>query len=148
MNRILGVMSAAALCAALAACGSGGGSGNSGPLELELSATMESFVGTQGAATNPAPAMVMVTSQGSGALTYTATSDSPWLMVSQASGTVPGTLTISAVVGTLGVSNSTGHIMVTAAGAQNSPATINVTFLVAPVPSNTPFWGQWGANPQ
>jgi len=148
MNRIGGAILTGVVCAALAACGGSGGSGNSGPVELVLSATFESFVGTQGSATNPPPAMVNVTSKGSGALMFTATSDSPWLMVSQASGLVPGTLMISAVVGALGVSNNTGHVMVTATGAENSPLMITVTFLVAPVPASTPFWGQWGANPQ
>jgi hypothetical protein len=69
-------------------------------------------------------------------------------MVSPASGSAPQTLTITAVVGALAPSNNTGHITVTATGAKNSPGTVTVTFIVAPVASNTPVWPQWGANPQ
>ena len=69
-------------------------------------------------------------------------------MVAPASGTTPGTLTITSVLGTLAVGTYTGHITVTATGAQGSPATITVTFMVNPQAANTPFWPQWGSNPQ
>jgi BACON domain-containing protein len=134
--------------ASVVACGGGGGGGMVAAPGLELSATTETFVGTTGAAANPAPAMVNVVNTGGGALNFTAASDSPWLMVSPASGTAPQTLTISAVVGALAPSNNTGHITVTATGAQNSPGMVTVTFIVAPVASNAPVWPQWGANPQ
>jgi hypothetical protein len=133
--------------ASLVACGGGGGGMIAAP-GLELSATTESFVGTAGSATNPPAAMVNVTNTGSGMLSFTASSDSPWLMVSPANGTAPQTLTISTVVGALAPSNNTGHITVTATGAQNSPGMVTVTFIVAPVAANTPVWPQWGANPQ
>ena len=35
-----------------------------------------------------------------------------------------------------------------ATGAQGSPGTITVTFVVSTPPANSPFWAQWGANPQ
>lgn len=133
--------------ASVVACGGGGGGMVETP-GLKLSAERESFLGTTGAATNPAPAMVNVTNTGGGTLSFTAMSDSPWLMVSPASGKAPQTLTITAVVGALAPSNNTGHITVTATGANGSPGTVTVTFLVAPVAANTPVWGQWGGNPQ
>ena len=43
---------------------------------------------------------------------------------------------------------NTGHITITAAGVAGSPATVTVGFFVAPQASETPFWAQWGANPQ
>ena len=93
--------------------------------------------------------MVNVTNTGTGgALNFTATSDSSWLTVAPASGTTPGTVTVTAVLGSLAVGTYTGHITVTAAGAQGSPATITVTFMVNPLAANTPFWPQWGSNPQ
>jgi hypothetical protein len=61
--------------ASVVACGGGGGGMVASP-GLALSATMESFVGTTGAATNPTPAMVNVTNTGGGALNFTASSDS------------------------------------------------------------------------
>jgi len=143
MMRLSGVLFAGVLCAGLSACG-----GGRAPT-LSLSAASESFMGTWGSTTNPTPAMVSVTNTGSGALNFTATSDSPWLMVSPSSGTAPQTLQVSAVVGTLTASNNIGHVTVTAMGAQGSPAAVTVNFIVVPpTASNSPVWQQWGANPQ
>ena len=114
---------------------------------LSLSAASESFTTVQGGA-NPAPASVTVSNIGGGTLTFTAASDSPWLTVTPTSGTAPQTLQISAMLGALPVGTVTGHIIITASGVIGSPATVTVGFFVTPVPSNTPFWAQWGANPQ
>jgi hypothetical protein len=97
---------------------------------------------------NPTAASITVSNTGGGTLSFSAASDSPWLVVSPANGTAPQTLQISAVVGTLAASVNTGHITITAPGVTGSPATVTVGFLVAPPPSNAPFWAQWGANPQ
>lgn len=146
MKRI-GLLVASLLAgASVVACGGGGGM--VAEPGLALSTTTESFVGTTGAATSPKPAMVNVTNTGGGTLKFVATSDSPWLMVTPANGTAPQALTITAVVGALAPSNNTGHITVTATGAQNSPGMVTVTFIVAPVAANTPVWPQWGANSQ
>jgi hypothetical protein len=147
MKRLGWLVCAGIICAAIAGCGGGGG-GMVAPPGLGLSSPTEMFVGTTGSAANIPPAMVNVTNTGGGMLNFTATSDSPWLMVSPANGMAPQTLTISAVVGALAPSNNTGHITVTATGAQNSPGMVTVTFIVAPVAANTPVWAQWGANPQ
>ena len=147
MNRTAGIVWVTILCAALAACGGGGG--KSGSQILTLSQTTLSFSALFGIANDPVPAMVSVTNTGTGgALNFTATSDSSWLTVAPASGTTPGTLTITAVLGSLAVGTYTGHVTVTATGAQGSPATITVTFMVNPQAANTPFWPQWGSNPQ
>ena len=99
---------------------------------LSLSATALSFSGTQGSGTNPAAQTVNVTNTGGGSLTFGASSDSSWLSVGPVSGTAPQALQVSATLGTLTAGTYTGHITVTATGAQGSPATITVTFNIAP----------------
>jgi hypothetical protein len=108
-----------------------------------------SFVTSHGAVSNPSPTSVNVSNSGTGGmLMFTASSDSPWLNVTPDNGTAPQTLQISVALGTLTSAVYTGHITVTDAGAQGSPATITVTFTVGTAPSNAAFWRQWGANPQ
>jgi hypothetical protein len=118
------------------------------PPSLSLSQASLSFSATQGIGPNPSPISVNLSNVGGGTLTFTASSDSPWLTASPASGTAPQTLQISAAAGSLGPSVNTGHITVTAPGALGSPATITVSFLLAPAPSNAPFWAQWGNSSQ
>jgi hypothetical protein len=118
------------------------------PPSLSVSLPTLSFEATQGIGPNPSPASVGVSNAGGGTLTFSAASDSPWLSVTPTSGTAPQTLQISVAEGTLGPSVNTGHITVTSAGVVGSPATITVNFLLAPAPSNAPFWPQWGNNPQ
>jgi hypothetical protein len=139
VNRAVGIVWVTMLCAALAACGGGGS--HSGSRVLTVSQTTLTFSAVFGIANDPVPAMVNVTNTGTGgALNFTAVSDSSWLMVAPASGATPGTLTVTAVLGSLTVGTYTGHITVTATGVQGSPATITVTFMVNPQAANTPFW--------
>ena len=134
------------ITAMLAACG--GGSGGPPRATLVLSQSSINFAAAFGGL-NPNAASVNVSSSGPGTLTFVASSDSPWLKVSPASGSVPQTLQVSAALGSLTTASYVGHITVTATGANGSPATITANFNVAgPAPSNTPFWAQWGANPQ
>jgi hypothetical protein len=147
MNRIGAVVLLAA-CIGFAACGGGSGGGQPAAPAIQLSQTTLALGASHGLAFNPAPVNVDVTNSGGGTLTFTATSDSPWLTVGPGNGTAPQALTVSATVGTLAVNSYTGHVMITAPGAQGSPATITVTFVVATPPSNTPFWAQWGADPE
>jgi len=147
MKRIGEMVPLALLYVVLAACG-GGSSANGGAPVLGLSQTMLSFTGTLGIANDPAPQMVNVTNSGSGTLNFSTSSDSAWLMVAPANGTAPQMINITAIIGTLTAGTYTGHVTVTAVGAQGSPKTITVTFMVNPAPSNAAFWGQWGANPQ
>lgn len=133
-------------CAVLTIAGCGGG--GSAPATLSLSQSSLAFNAPFGA-TSPRAATVNVTVSGTATTTFSATSDSPWLSVTPGSGTAPGAISVSVTPGNLTTTSYTGHITVTAAGVQGSPSTITVTFAVgAPLPSNTPFWAQWGANSQ
>ena len=108
-----------------------GSASTSGPI-LAVSQITLSFSATQGGDTNPAASAVNVTNTGGGSLSFTASSDSAWLAVTPTSGTAPQALQISAILGTTVAGTYTGHVTVTAAGAQSSPATITVTFNVSP----------------
>ncbi len=147
MNRVCAILLIA--LASIWSIGCGGNSTIQGAVgSLDLSQTTLSFDATFGLPFDPETLNVNLTNSGTSTLSFTAASDSPWLTVSPANGAVPVTLGITAALGNLAVGTHTGHVMVSAAGAQNSPATITVTFVVAPSPANTPFWAQWGANPQ
>jgi outer membrane protein assembly factor BamB len=105
---------------------------------LSLSTTTLSFAATQGGA-NPPSATVNISNTGSGTLTYTVTSDQTWLNASPVTGTAPQTLTVSVATGTLLPGSYTGHLTVTATGAQGSPGTITVTFIVSAPPPPQPI---------
>ena len=147
MNRIAFFGIVAVISTAIVGCGSVGTTPPPTPPILSVSATSESFTAVQGGA-NPAAASVTVSNTGGGTLAFSATSDSPWLTVTPTSGTAPQTLQINAALGALPVGMVTGHITITAPGVAGSPATVTANFFVTPIPSNTPFWAQWGANPQ
>jgi hypothetical protein len=116
---------------------------------LSMSTFSISFSATFNAGSDPAPVTVNVTNTGTGTLNFSAVSDSPWLMVTPSSGTAPRMIQVSAIRGSLASGSFIGHITVTAAGAQDSPGTITVTFnIAAPAASSSAFWQQWGANPQ
>ena len=81
---------------------------------------------------DPAAAPLAVTNTGGGSLSFTVTSDAPWLTVAPASGAAPQTLQVSAAVGSLSAATYTGHLTTTSTGAQGSPVIIPVTFTVSP----------------
>jgi outer membrane protein assembly factor BamB len=97
---------------------------------LAVSPTTLSFSGTQGGA-NPNPATVNVTNTGGGTLSFTAVSDSNWLIINPSSGSAPQTLQLSVNIVGLAQGSYMGHVNVTASGAQNSPQTVTVTLTVA-----------------
>ena len=107
---------------------------------LSVSPATLSFSAAQGSGVSPAPAAVNVSNTGTGTLSFTAASDSAWLAVTPASGTAPASLQVSATLGTLVTGTYTGHITITAAGAVGSPATVTVTFAVAPPPAPGGFF--------
>jgi uncharacterized protein (TIGR03437 family) len=83
--------------------------------------------------TAPASQTLNITSAG-GVLTYTtsASSTGNWLLVSPASGSTPGTLTVSVnPAGLAGGATYRGSILLTPGGSGNSPLTINVSVAVA-----------------
>jgi outer membrane protein assembly factor BamB len=99
---------------------------------LSVSPTSLSFTAVQGGS-NPASSTVNVTNSGTGALSFTAASDSAWLTALPASGNTPQALTIAVNTNGLAQGTYTGHITVTSSGAQGSPATITVTLTVTAV---------------
>ncbi len=86
---------------------------------------------------------VRLTQTGTGTVTWTATSNQPWLQVSPASGTGPANLSVSVVsVGGLPVSSTlTGAITLTLAGASNTAGPITVSLNLA---SNATSAGPFG----
>ena len=102
----------------------------SGSPILSISPSSLSFSAIQGGA-NPASANLSITNTGTGTLSFTDSTDQSWLSATPASGTAPQTLQVSATTGSLTPGTYTGHVTVTAAGAQNSPASATVTFTVA-----------------
>lgn len=127
----------------------------SGPI-LNVSTSSLSFSAVQGGA-NPQPANISITNTGTGSLTFGIASNQPWLSASPSSGAAPQTVGVTATTGTLTAGTYTGHLTIAAAGAQGSPATVTVTFVVSPqaqppmlsvTPASLTFSAtQGGANP-
>ncbi len=103
------------------------------PASLSLSATV--------GGSNPAPVSLSVSNGGSGSLSFGAATDAVWLSVSPPSGNAPQSLSVSAAIAGLAAGTYTGHVTVTAVGAQGSPAVIPVTLTVSPAPP--PNSGDW-----
>jgi uncharacterized protein (TIGR03437 family) len=80
----------------------------------------------------PAAQTVSIANAGGGTLTFSAAaSGSPyWLGVSPASGSIPGTLSISVNPANLAAGTYTAAVQVTAAGATGSPSSIAITLVV------------------
>jgi Viral BACON domain len=71
----------------LLGCGLGGGGGAQPPI-LSVAQSNVLFNGAFGGS-NPAPISVNVTNTGGGTLTFSASSDSPWLSVTPGNGSAP-----------------------------------------------------------
>ena len=103
---------------------------------IGLSATTLSFSAVQGGS-NPANKTISLSNSGSGTLSWTATENAGWLSLTPASGTGPGTITVS--VNTAGMTAGTVStpITITASGATNTPQTVTVslTITAAAVPT-------------
>jgi len=78
----------------------------------------------------PVAQNVAIGNTGGGTLAWAATSDSYWLGVSAASGAAPTSPTISVNPVNLAAGTYTGNIVISAAGANGSPATVAVTLVV------------------
>lgn len=96
---------------------------------LSLSTNKATFSFTLGGSAPPIQ-RVNISNAGGSTLSWSASSNSPWLTVSPASGTGAGTLTLG--INTAGLSAQTynGAVSVTASGSANSPQTIGVTLTV------------------
>ncbi len=95
------------------------------PPTISLSSTQLQFTYTMGGA-SPAAQTVTVANSGGGTLTWSATSNMPWLAVSTSS----SGLTVSVNPSGLSIGPHVGAITVSASGATNSPDTISVTLTV------------------
>jgi Viral BACON domain len=110
------------------------------PPAIGLSPTNLSFSATQGGS-NPATRTISVSNTGGGTLTWSASDNANWLTLSPTSGTNNGTITLSAVTGSLQAGTYNAVITLNAAGT--APVTAPVTFTVTaapppPPPSTTP----------
>jgi len=97
---------------------------------ISLSASKASLAYTLGGSA-PTSQTVSISNAGGGTLAWSASSNSPWLTVSPASGTGAGTLALGINTSGLSAQTYNGAIAVTAAGAANSPQTISVTLTVS-----------------
>ena len=97
------------------------------PASLQFSAAVGGFT--------PAPQTLSLSSTTAG-LSFTASSDSTWLTTT-ASGTTPGSLSISVNQAGLAAGTYTGHVAIFAPAAMNPNTTMNVTFNVTQTPPVT-----------
>jgi len=99
-----------------------------GPPNLLLSPSSLTF-GYLTGGTLPGAQNVNITSSGT-ALSYSVSTAGAWLSATPASGSTPGTLSISVNPSGLAVGTYTGTVTVTASGAANSPVNLSVTLNV------------------
>jgi hypothetical protein len=115
------------------------------PSILSVNSTNLSFTAQQGGA-NPSPGSLTISNIGGGTLTYDAASDAAWLTVSPTNGAAPNTLQVLPSIAGLVPGNYTGHITITATGAQGSPASVLVSLTIPgpPVPHSVDL--SWNAS--
>ena len=110
---------------------------------LSVSPSALTFAATTGGA-SPAAKTLSVSNTGGGALSFTTSSNQPWLSVTPASGSAPASLSVTAATGSLTAGTYTGSVTVTSAGVSGSPAVIGVSFTVTdPAPPPPPTAGDW-----
>jgi hypothetical protein len=90
------------------------------PPSIVLFPTSFAFTGMLGGG-NPATQYLHITNGGAGDLNWTATNSSTWLTVSPTSGTAPDSTGLSVDISGLGVGTYYDTVVVSAAGADNSP---------------------------
>jgi outer membrane protein assembly factor BamB len=95
---------------------------------------------------DPPAASLSLENAGAGTLSFTASSDSSWLSVAPASGSAPQKLSVSASDAGLKAGTYTGHLTITASGAQGSPAVVPVTLTLTP--PSPPAAGEWPTGDQ
>lgn len=105
---------------------------------IGLSSTNLSFTGVQ-AGTSPAAQTVTINNSGSDTLTWTASGSASWLSISPTSGSVPAgsSNTLSVSVSTTGLTAGTVStpIIISAAGATNTPQVITASLTVTAQPA-------------
>lgn len=103
------------------------------PPAIGTSPTSFSFTVQQGGG-NPAAQTLNISNTGGGTLTWTASDNVAWLMLSPASGTNHGAVSVSAAPGSLDVGTYSGSITISAPGARNASVPVTFTVTAAPVP--------------
>ena len=109
---------------------------------LSVSPASLSFSG-QGGASSPAPASLSITNSGGGPLTFTGSSDQPWLVLSGASGTAPSTLTVSPMLSGLKAGAYAAHVNVSGGGTTKI---VTVALTVTPPPIQHSVALSWKAS--
>ena len=108
------------------------------------------FVALAGGSTPPSQTLSVTEGQG-GSLgwTTTVTQGASWLSASPASGMAPSTMTVSVSPAGLPAGAYSGAVTVSAPGALDSPATVNVTLTVTAAPTPAASWSfeETGAGP-
>ncbi|HWB99185.1 MAG TPA: N,N-dimethylformamidase beta subunit family domain-containing protein [Bryobacteraceae bacterium] len=99
------------------------------PASLSVLPSSLNFAAYQGLS-NPPAQIVEISNEGTGSLSWTATSSAPWLLVSPASGNVPSSLSISVNTSGLASGTYTGTVTINAPGAANTPQTVPVSLVV------------------
>lgn len=113
------------------------------PAALQVTPTSLSFSAATGGA-DPGAQTASIANGGGGTLSFTTATDAAWLAAAPASGSAPGTVTVTPHVSGLTAGTYTGHVTVTASGATGSPATIAVTLTVTdPAPPPPPSGSDW-----
>ena len=78
----------------------------------------------------PASQKASITNNSGGALSWTASASAAWVGLSSASGTAPATLSVSVNPATLAPGSYLATVLITAAGATGTPASVSVTLVV------------------
>jgi hypothetical protein len=120
---------------------------NTYPAKLQLDPLTLSFAATTG--TSAPSQTITVANAGSGAISWTVTSNAAWLTATPSSRTSAGTTVVSVASSTLAAGTYTGTLTFTATGALSSPQTVPVTLVVAtpslvPSPTSLSFSGTVG----
>ena len=100
----------------------------SGPI-LSVTPTTLNFTATVGGP-NPAPATLAITNTGNGTLNWSSTDNANWLTVSPTSGTGGATVTVTPNFTGLAAGAYSANLVITATGANGSPATVTVTGII------------------
>jgi len=101
------------------------------PALLQVSPSSLSFQAEAGRG-NPDP-QTLTLSSSSSPLTWSAASNSPWIRLSPTRGTTPASLIVSVEITNLTPDTYRGEIVLSADGAQNTPITVPVTLVIAPL---------------
>ncbi|MBI1747734.1 MAG: hypothetical protein HYR55_14270 [Acidobacteria bacterium] len=84
---------------------------------------------------NPPSQTLAIRNSGGGTLSWTATSNQPWLSVTPGTGTAPSQVTVSVNSSNLAPGTYIGRVSISMAGSSNTPQFAAVTVVVGPLPT-------------